>query len=174
TTLSQSGWSGRCAAVVIKPELEMWVWSDSPHVSKALGWENRQPSVYDWIKANKAFWPDNTDKPSRPKEALESSLRVVRKSSSPSIFETLAKHVSVTRCTDRAFGKFKTVLKQWFGKSDHGADVFRVCEDPARYAPGSKTEAFCESIAKTGKSCMKFDDPKTVNLKLAGFVAFHL
>jgi hypothetical protein len=134
TSLSESGWTDRCAAIVIKPELEMWVWSDSPHVTTVLGWENKQPSVHNWIKAHTAFWPPNTDKPSRPKEALEASLRVVRKSSSPSLFETLAERVSVTRCTDRAFGKFKKVLKQWFGKSDHGAVGLCAREEPAHYA----------------------------------------
>lgn len=134
TSLSESGWFDRCAVVVIKPELEMWVWSDSPHLSTALGWKNKQPSVHEWIKANTAFWPPNTNKPSRPKEALEASLRVVRKSSSPSLFETLAERVSVERCVDRAFGKFKKILKQWFGEPDRGAAGFRVCEEPAHYA----------------------------------------
>ncbi len=35
--LAQSGWStGRAAAVVIEPELEAWVWSQSPHVEAGL------------------------------------------------------------------------------------------------------------------------------------------
>lgn len=41
-------------------------------------------------------------------------------------------------------------------------------------APESKTEAFCREIASTGKTCLTFDDPKTDNLKLAGFVPFVL
>ena len=65
-------------------------------------------------------------------------------------------------------------------------------------APGSKTEAFCREIAGTGnpstelragpstklragplaglrvKTCMTFDDPKTDNLKSAGFVSIPL
>ena len=36
-------------------------------------------------------------------------------------------------------------------------------------AVGSKTEALCRNIAATGKPCMTFDDPKTANLKSAGF-----
>lgn len=36
-------------------------------------------------------------------------------------------------------------------------------------ASGSKTEALCRDIATTGKPCMTFDDPKTANLKSAGF-----
>jgi len=49
-------------------------------------------------------------------------------------------------------------------------------------APGSKTEAFCREIVGTGnpsaglrvKTCMTFDDPKTDNLKSAGFASFPL
>lgn len=36
-------------------------------------------------------------------------------------------------------------------------------------AVGSKTETLCRNIASTGKPCMTFDDPKTANLKSAGF-----
>ena len=36
-------------------------------------------------------------------------------------------------------------------------------------AVGSKTEALCRDIATTGKPCMTFDDPRTANLKSAGF-----
>ncbi|MBI3987633.1 MAG: hypothetical protein HY343_11965 [Lentisphaerae bacterium] len=134
-TLAKSGWDKRCAAIVIKPEFEMWLWSDSPHVHTALGWGNRQPAVQDWIKANTAFWPVNTkDKPDRPKEALEAVLRAARKSASPSLFESLAERVSVTRCTDRAFGKFKAVLRRWFGNADYDEAVLRIREEPAHYA----------------------------------------
>lgn len=134
TSLSESGWTDRCAAIVIKPELEMWVWSDSPHVPTVLGWKNRQPSVCDWLKANTTFWPVNTEKPDRPKEALEAILRAVRKSSSPAMFEALAERVSVRRCTDRAFVKFKAILAQWFGRPPQEAGSPRVCEQPAHYA----------------------------------------
>jgi hypothetical protein len=112
--LARTGWTDRCACVVIKPELEMWVWSDSPHVSNVLGWKGRQLSIREWIKSNTEFWPGDTNKPDRPKEALLASLRAVRKSSSPVLFETLAKRVSVERCEDRAFLKLKTVLAHWF------------------------------------------------------------
>lgn len=36
-------------------------------------------------------------------------------------------------------------------------------------APGSKTESFCREIAATGKPCMTFVDPKTINLSSVGF-----
>lgn len=36
--LAKAGWGDRAAAVVIDPELENWVWSDSPQVDRVLGW----------------------------------------------------------------------------------------------------------------------------------------
>jgi hypothetical protein len=35
--VGEAGWGGRAAAIVIAPELENWVWSDSPHIDQALG-----------------------------------------------------------------------------------------------------------------------------------------
>ena len=36
--MAASGWEDRAAAIVIDPELEAWVWSDSPQVARCLGW----------------------------------------------------------------------------------------------------------------------------------------
>jgi hypothetical protein len=41
-------------------------------------------------------------------------------------------------------------------------------------ASGGKTEAFCREVVGTGKTCMTFDDPKTANLKAAGFASLLL
>ncbi len=46
--LENSGWQGRCGAVVLDPELEVWVWSDSPHVAEILGWRGRTPPTGVW------------------------------------------------------------------------------------------------------------------------------
>ena len=39
--LNNNGWKGRSAVVVINPELEIWMWSESSHVPRLLGmdWE---------------------------------------------------------------------------------------------------------------------------------------
>lgn len=36
--LNEHGWAGRATAIVIAPELEVWVCSQSPHVATYLGW----------------------------------------------------------------------------------------------------------------------------------------
>jgi hypothetical protein len=44
-------WRGNAVAIVIDPELESWVWSDSPEVEKILGWQGRQPNLREWLAA---------------------------------------------------------------------------------------------------------------------------
>ncbi len=113
--LSSSGWGERAAAVILDPELEVWVWSDSPEVDAVLGWTNRTPCLASWLR-EKGFLESDAKKPSQPKEALECALRIARKGRSSAIFLQLAQRVSVNRCTDPAFLKLKTTLKQWFGR----------------------------------------------------------
>ena len=45
--LSSSGWDDRAVAIVLDPELEIWVWSDSPEVDDVLGWRGRIPRLAD-------------------------------------------------------------------------------------------------------------------------------
>ena len=115
TQLDSGGWGDRAAAIVIDPELEAWVWSDSPEVSSVLGWGVRTPDLRTWLH-EQGFPCDGMQKPVRPKEAVERVLREVRKPRSSAIYEELATKVSVRRCTDPAFGKLKETLKAWFSE----------------------------------------------------------
>jgi hypothetical protein len=111
--LSRSGWEDRASVIVIDPELENWVFSESPEVDTAMGWAGRNPSLRLWLKAQGFLMPDQA-KPSRPKEAMEAALRHVRIPRSSSIYGRLAEHVGLGRCTDRAFLKLITTLQSWF------------------------------------------------------------
>jgi len=106
-------WGERGAVVIISPELDIWVWSDSPHVDQVLGWAERTPDLRNWLTAQGFMLPEQ-EKPTRPKEALEGALRVARKPRSSAIYQSLAEKVSLARCSDRAFIKLKTTLQQWF------------------------------------------------------------
>ena len=64
--------------------------------------------------------------------------------------------------------KTKRATKETAARRNHVVAALADKVFVAYAAPGSKTVAFCELIAKTGKTCMTFDDPKTDNLKLAG------
>jgi hypothetical protein len=111
--LASSGWKDRASVIVIDPELENWVWSDSPHVPKVLGWTAPVADLHTWLQAN-SFSLSDTHKPLRPKEAMRAVLRANRKSPSAARFQQLASKVSFTRCTDDAFLKLLTALRRWF------------------------------------------------------------
>jgi len=111
--LSASGWGERGAAVVLDPELEAWVWTDSPHVAAILGWQQRDPNLRTWM-VQKGFLTESETKPIQPKEAMETALRDAGKPRSSSLYAQLAAQVSLERCSDPAFLKFKGVLQSWF------------------------------------------------------------
>jgi hypothetical protein len=115
--LHRSGWGERAAVIVIDPELESWVWSDSPHVSTLLGWADRTPDLLTWLRQheNKYLDADHV-KPARPKEAVEAVLRTVRQPRSSVLYRELARKVSLERCTDPAFGKLSATLQRWFAE----------------------------------------------------------
>ena len=106
-------WGQRGSVIVIDPELDIWVWSDSPHVDRVLGWADRTPNLRDWIVSQGYMLP-NQEKPMRPKEALEKALYVARKPRSSTIYQSLAEKISLAQCNDRAFLKLRTTLQQWF------------------------------------------------------------
>ena len=112
--LSRAGWAGRCSVVVIVPELEAWVWSDSPHVEVELGWSGRQPSLRAWLTAERLI-ETNAAKPPDPKLAMERAMRTASKPRSPHVFARLAGTVGLNRCKDRSFLKLKRTLQGWFG-----------------------------------------------------------
>jgi len=111
TRLAQNDWLNRCAVIVIDPELENWVWSDSPHVAAALGWQRE--GLRDWL-VQSGHCQGDALKPFKPKEAVEEALRLKGIPRSSAIYHSLATQVSFDRCTDPAFLKFRAKLAAWF------------------------------------------------------------
>jgi len=111
--LLRNGWRNNAVAVVLDPELESWVWSDSPKVDEQVGWTNRQPKLRDWLQQQNLVQP-GVVKPNRPKEALEAALKETKTARTSAIYKKLATTVGFSRCTDPAFEKFKTTLQKWF------------------------------------------------------------
>ncbi len=108
-----SDWRKRAAVVVLDPELEVWFWSDSPHVDAVLGWHGRSPNLRTWMTES-GFLQEASVKPLRPKEAVEKALRIARKPRSSALYRQLAEKVSFKRCSDPAFQKFQQTLRNWF------------------------------------------------------------
>jgi hypothetical protein len=107
------GWKDWADVVVVEPELDAWVWSDSPHVEECLGWSGRNPRLRDWLRQEN-LWTPQRPKPDDPKIAVERALYEVRIPRSSAIYGNLASRVSVERCTDASFARFRDVLRRWF------------------------------------------------------------
>ena len=116
--LAQNGWNDRSAVIAIEPELENWLWSDSPQVAKALGWPDNK--LRTWL-VQKGYRATGDVKPRKPKEAVEAVLRITRTPRSSAIYFDIATHVSFELCKDPAFIKLRQVLSGWFPATDQGA-----------------------------------------------------
>jgi hypothetical protein len=106
-------WRDRLRAIAIRPELESWVWSDSPKVDEVLGWSGAQPDLRQWL-INAGYVNARNEKPVRPKEAFDAALRVVKQPRSATIFKKLGQSVSLNRCQDISFARLKESLRIWF------------------------------------------------------------
>ena len=108
------GWpQSGVAFVVIEPELEAWIFgSSSQHLEQFVGWS--QPgSIREWLTRN-GHLPRGRYKPDDPKGAIEAILDLQKEPRSRRLYEYLARTVSVARCRDRAFQKFRDTLQRWF------------------------------------------------------------
>jgi len=114
SALGASGLLGWARVVVIEPELEVWVFSDSPHVASALGWDAPNPDLRNALQ-EAGWWPQGASKPPDPKGSVKWALGRVRKPRSSAIYRDLAERVSLSRCEDRSFLRFKDLLRGWFG-----------------------------------------------------------
>jgi len=111
--LEAAGWpTPKGCAIVIVPELENWLWTDSPHAVKELGWES-YPELQAALSAQ-GFWPAGATKPPRPKEAVQWALRQKRKIFSSAIHKQVAGKVSLVRCTDPAMNTLCATLRSWY------------------------------------------------------------
>ncbi len=111
--LSRNGWKDRCAAIVIDPELERWVWNNSQEMAATLGWTGKLQGLRGWL-CEGGFLAPGDSKPSRPKEAMLAALRQSRVPRSSALFEQLALRVDTSTCVDPAFVKLRETLLKWF------------------------------------------------------------
>jgi hypothetical protein len=109
------GWDDeRFEVIVIDPELENWIWQESPHVVDAFEYEGQGP-LRRWLRdQDPPMWLDGEAKPARPKEAVEAVLRMTRVPRSAAIYRQIIERVSVQRCADPAFAVLCQCLRRWF------------------------------------------------------------
>lgn len=104
-------WGERARCVVLDPEIEVWVFSDSPHVDRTLGFAEGQ--LRTWLR-EKGQWPADQLKPGDPKTAMLQALRRSHIKPSASLFGQLATKVGLERCIDPGFRLFVETLRTWF------------------------------------------------------------
>lgn len=114
--LAINGWGDRANVIVIDPELESWVWVDSPAFNRILRWTKESQSPFEWL-VEQDYSQSLTQKPKNPKKAFQDFLRIVRKRRSSSLYMQLAEEIDFSTCIDPAFLKFRTILESWFPRS---------------------------------------------------------
>lgn len=111
--LQANGWSdGAADVVVIDPELEVWIWQDSPHVQAIVGHRGER-SLRDSLKTA-TEWPGGHDKPLQPKVLFRNVCKRNRTSFSSSLYRDIVEKVSVKQCKDPAFQQLAETLRRWF------------------------------------------------------------
>lgn len=95
TDLDRRGWRNRSVVIALAPELEVWVWANSPHVPTELGmtWEQFRE-----LAEREGYWSPGAVKPAHPKELLEDVLYRTRKRRSSVLFMRLARRVGLAAC----------------------------------------------------------------------------
>ena len=115
--LTRNGWHDRAKAIVIDPEIEAWVWSESPEVARVLGWGRDFPPLRSWL-ASHGLWASNRRKQQNPKRAMRKAMEEAglrgRARRSATRFHDLATTVDFTECSDPAFVELARTLRAWF------------------------------------------------------------
>ncbi len=115
--LARNGWRDRSKAIVIDPELEAWVWSESQGVPQVLSWNNDYDRLRNWLKSQ-GLWPRGCPKPPKPKKAMQAAMRRQRVRKSSRKFSALAAKLAadgtLSNCQDPAFNELRDTLQLWF------------------------------------------------------------
>ncbi len=110
--LERCGLGSRSDALVIVPELEQWLFVDSPHVANGLGYDSFR-DIRQCLQ-DAGLWPAAASKPEDPKRATEFLLQRKEIPRSSSIYRRIARKVSLTGCRDPAFDRLRQRLRGWF------------------------------------------------------------
>ena len=107
-----TAWGGCAKAIVIAPEVDVWLWGNDHLLREILHWP-QEDSIRDWLR-EKGFAFSADGKPVRPKEALDAMRPVHKQPRSSAMYEKVTRRLSLKRCTDSAFIRLRTQLESWF------------------------------------------------------------
>ena len=111
-TRLQPHWPERAKAIVIEPEVDVWMWGSDNVLRDAFRWEGPR-RIRDWLR-DQGYQFNDQEKPERPKEALEAVLRHCKLPRSSALYQEIASKVSLPRCVDPAFQRLRSQLMRWF------------------------------------------------------------
>lgn len=114
--LATNGWQDRARAIVIAPELEIWVWGSWTNLATVLG---STESVLRELLTRQGLPTSDLDKPTDPKTALSTVIGRRHQSGrrnrrSPRLFGQLAANAPLNGCRDPAFRELRRTLRTWF------------------------------------------------------------
>jgi len=109
-------WGDRGKAIVIEPELDIWMWGADSHLRAMLDWTFPE-DVRAWL-VSESFVFDADGKPERPKEALEAACKRAQTPRSSARYEQVARRISLTKCKDPAYQRLRVSLVTWFGTAE--------------------------------------------------------
>lgn len=110
-------WQSEARAIVIDPEVDVWVWGADNALSPILRW-SQEVTIREWLIA-RGFALDDQDKPLRPKEAMEAVLRFLRRPMSAALYRHIAGSISLAKCRDPSFRRLRSQLCTWFPPGGH-------------------------------------------------------
>jgi len=105
-------WHDNAKAIVIEPEVDVWVWGSDNAVQEVIDWPTGQ-GIREWLR-DRGFSFDGNNKPTRPKEAIEEAMRKTRSPRSSALYQQIAGKISLRHCKDNAFARLRTQLLTWF------------------------------------------------------------
>jgi hypothetical protein len=109
----QAVWGERAKAIVISPEVDVWLWGADNALREAVHWPQHGP-IRDWLQG-RGFEFNADGKPLRPKEALDAMRPVHKQPRSSALYEKITGKISLQKCTDPAFIRLRSQLGIWFG-----------------------------------------------------------
>lgn len=112
-----AGWPADSGlALVVEPEVDVWLWTRTDHTARALGWADWR--TLEAALEARSLWLPTSTKPLRPKEAAEWALREKKKARSSIVYERFASNVGLGRCIDPAFLELRATLRKWFPQEE--------------------------------------------------------
>ena len=105
-------WGDRAKAIVIEPELDVWIWGSDNALVKILEWSEDQ-GIREWL-TGRGYAFDGSQKPMRPKKALNELMVWLNHPRSSVLYERITGKISLTQCVDPAFRRLRSILQSWF------------------------------------------------------------